>query len=226
VIKDNLFVANGPQTGAVDTRVLLGLQGPQASIIATTSNNLFWAPGAMGMWVNGYAYVSSDIHTTCAYPVFVDKASGNFTLQPTSAGVAAASDGTNMGIQYNASLKLAWLQSAFALPTQQLTDLTTSANITVDPNHWYQVWFYVPTWPFNGLETFVVEGTSLVRDIATLHSNTTWTQPGGPARWITLGRHKATDGTLTITWTHPTSANQIFVRQLPTAAEAYLWVHP
>src|SRR4030095_12188054 len=225
VVKDNIFYSNGALTGAVDTRILLALQGPQASILAANSNNLFWAPGSTATWVNGYTYAGSDIHAFGTPPIFQNEANGDFSLTPGSAGRSAASDGTDMGPRYNGYLNKSWMRRAFQLPTQIADPVTTSASFTVDPAHWYQVWFYIPTSSvWTSTETFVVEGTSLVRDINTLNTDTTWTHPGGPARWITLGRHKATDGTLNITWGHAGSASKIFIRQLPTADEAYQWL--
>jgi hypothetical protein len=224
-VKDNVFYSDGAQTGAVDTRILLTLQGPQASVLAANSNNLFWAPGSTSTWVNAYTYAGTDIHATGSPPLFADPVHGDFSLLPGSPGLAAASDGTDMGIQYNSSLKKRWLAYAFALPTQQHDSLTTSTTFTVDPAHWYQIWFWIPTAaPFAGIETFVVEGDGRQRDIQKLVTDTTWTQPGGPARWITLGRAKATDGTLNITWTNAGSASKVFIRQLPTADEAYQWM--
>jgi hypothetical protein len=224
IIKDNIFYADGALTGVQDTRVHLGLQGPYASIIAASTNNLFWAPSAPSTWVFNYTYDPTDIHAAGAPPVFLNEVIGDFSLASGSAGVAAASDCTDMGVSYNGFLKKSWLRRAFQLPTQLADPVTTSASFTVNPTRYYQIWFYVPNTPFTGLETFVVEGDSRQRDIATLHADTTWTQPGGPARWITLGRARATDGILNITWTNASSANKIFIRELPTPDEAYQWI--
>jgi hypothetical protein len=223
-LKDNLFYSNGAQAGGVDTRILLTLQGPQNQILAQTDHNLFWAPGNTSTWISNYSYHGTDIHSSSQQPIFADPAHGDFSLAAGSPGKGAASDGGDIGIQYNSYLKKTWLRNAFTLPTQQKDNLTTSASFTVDSTHFYQIWFYIPTTPYQGVETFNVEGMSLQRDIKTLTSDTTWTQPNGPARWITLGRAKAADGTLNISWSNPGSASKIFIRQLPTADEAAQWL--
>ena len=76
-----------------------------------------------------------------------------------------------------------------------------------------------------GVETFTIEGdaTNLVRDFA-VHNTPTFVQAGGPARWLTLGRHIAPDGTLNISWTNNLSVDKMFIRQLPTPEEAYGWI--
>jgi hypothetical protein len=162
----------------------------------------------------------------------VNAVGGDFSLTPGSPGKNTASDGKDVGIEYNSFLKKVWLQNAFTLPTQQKNNLTTNTSFTVSPNHYYQVWFYIPlTNPYMGVESFNIEGVTaeLERDIATLVTNTEgdgaqYIQPGGPARWITLGRHRATDGTLNVSWSNPGSANAIFIRQIPTTDEAYSWI--
>src|SRR4030095_6774038 len=93
VVKDNIFYSNGALTGAADTRILLTLQGPQASILAANSTNLFWAQGSTATWVNGYTYAGSDIHAFGTPPIFQNEATGDFSLTPGSAGRNAASDG-------------------------------------------------------------------------------------------------------------------------------------
>jgi hypothetical protein len=230
ILKDNLFYANSAQTGNVDSHVLLTVQGQNAdpSSIAQADHNLFWAPGDPSTWTYGYTFDATDIHSPAQQPVFTDATNGDFSLAAGSPGKGAASDGKDIGIEYNAYLKKSWLRHAFTLPTQQQDNLTTSASFTVSPNHYYQIWFYIPTTnPYQGVETFSVEATSLQRDIKTLSSVPPygqWVQPNGPARWITLGRAKAADGTLNISWSNPGSASKIFIRQLPTADEAYTWI--
>jgi hypothetical protein len=223
-LRDNVFYADGALTGSVDTRILLTLQGPQAAILTTLAPNLFWAPTGRPTWTSGYTFHGTDLATPTAPPQFVNPTQGDFTLVPGSPGTRAASDGSDLGITYNAFLKKAWLQRAFALPTLQRDDLTTSVAVSVSPQHWYQVWFYIPSVAYQGVETFQVEGQTLPRDIRTLTQDPTWTQPGGPARWITLGRHRAADGTLNIAWSQPGSASKLFLRQLPTPEEAVMWL--
>jgi hypothetical protein len=227
-MKDNIFYSNGPTTGQVDSHTLLDQRGPQSATYAQADHNLFWAQGAPSTWTTGFTFHSTDIHSSTQQPIFVDQTNGDFSLAAGSPGKNAASDGTDIGITYNSYLKKTWLNNAFTLPTQRKSGLTTSAAFTVDPNHFYQIWFYIPTTnPYTGIETFNVERNALQRDIGTLVSGSggsQWVQPGGPARWITLGRAKASDGTLNISWSNPGSANQIFIRQIPTAEEAYAWI--
>ena len=156
--------------------------------------------------------------------MFVDPANGDFSLAAGSPGKGAASDRKDIGIEYNNFLKKSWLRNAFNLETQQKDNLGTSASFTVSPNHSYQVWFYIPEADSNVAERFTIEGNTRVRDIAGLTAGTVWVQPGGPARWITLGRHKATDGVLNISWTNAASAEKIFIRRLPNPDEAYDWI--
>jgi hypothetical protein len=219
-LKDNLFYSDSNCTGQ---HYMLSI-GNEAVNIDQADHNLFYAPGG-DKWVSGYTYDATDLHSES--PIFNDAANGDFSLAVGSPGKNAASDGKDIGIEYNRYLKKAWLHNAFNLETQQKDSLGTSTSFTVSPNHWYQVWFYIPE-PDSDLnpETFTIEGTGVDRDIAGLTdpTGTQWVQPGGPARWITLGRHKATDGTLNISWTDTDSCSKIFIRRLPTPPEAYSWI--
>ena len=219
IFRDNLLYSNGAQDGGVDYRVLFTLHDAQSTVLAQADHNMFWAPS--GTWNYGYNYSSTDIHGP--QPIFTNAAAGDFSFVAGSPGKGAASDGKDIGIEYNSYLKKQWLQNAFSLPTQQKSG-TTNSSFTVDPNHYYQVWFYIPVNSAGGTETFNVEGSTLSRDISELTTGSTWTQPGGPMRWITLGPHRATDGTLNISWTNPGSSSKIFIRQIPTTDEAYQWI--
>jgi len=173
--------------------------------------------------VVGYTYRPSDIHNGLQ-PIFTDPANGDFTLAPGSSGKNAASDNKDIGIEYNAFLKKAWLKNVFNLETQQKDGLGTSTSFTVLPNHWYQAWFYIPTSPCGLSETFTIEGKQVKRDVGNITQTAVWVQPGGPARWITLGRHKATDGRLNISWTTSSCAEKVLIRRLPNPDEAYDWI--
>jgi hypothetical protein len=229
-----VFYGSGTLTGSSLGHILWNLDGTQASQLAANDHNLFWGPSAIGTWTTNYTYAGTDIHAAGSQPIFVNAAQGDFSLAPGSPGKAAASDGGDIGVRYNAFLKKGWLGSAFTLPTQLTTGLTaaTSTAFSVNPTRFYQIWFFIPVSSpcAQALEQFTIEGvanTFLQRDINGLVNGTgdvTWVEPGGPARWITLGRHKAPDGTLSIAWQHPNCVEQVFIRELPTALEAYTWI--
>ena len=228
-LRDNVLYADAALSTNFDNRRLLTLGGSQSAILSTASHNLFWAPSAANTWVQSYTYQATDIHA--GQPVFTNVAQGNFSLQTGSPGKAAASDGTDIGIAYNSFLKQTWLQQAFALPAQENLGLTaaTSTSFAVNTARSYQVWFYIPNSPCSQAnEQFTIEGatTDLVRDINGLVStvNGVWLQAGGPQRYITLGRHRATDGTLNVSWQHTNCVERVFIRELPTAPEAYAWI--
>jgi hypothetical protein len=212
--------------------------GESPNPILAMDHNLFWAPGSTSTWFNGYTLHATDIAATGSQPQFVNAAVGDFSLVANTVGTVAngtgGSDATDRGVAYNAFLKKSWLAHAFGLPTQEIaTTGSTTATFTVLPNRHYQAWFYIPdTSPFNGTETFTVEtvGGNQARSrdlnliITGCGSPSCWIQVGGTRRWITLGRASSTDSTLTITRTQLTSASKMFIRLLPTADEAYLWI--
>ena len=202
ILKDNVFYGNTAQS---DFHLLLWMDGQSSSpsSIAQADHNLFWASGDPSTWTHGYTFHATDIHSIAKQPIFADASHGDFSLAAGSPGKGAASDGGDIGIQYNTYLKKTWLSNAFTLPTQQKDNVTTSASFTVDPNHAYQIWFYIPITPYEGLETFTIEGRTQQRDINLLTNGNIWVQPTGPARWITLGRATAADGTLNISWSNP-----------------------
>lgn len=232
ILQNNVFYSEGTLTGGFDDRTLLTTAGTvEATSLATKSHNLFWAPSATGTWVNQYSYVGTDIHAPGSPPVFTNLAAGNFSLQAGSPGKNAASDGTDMGMSYNSSLKSAWSANVMALTPQETTGLTgsTTTSFAVSTTRPSQVWFYIPNSPCARTnEQFTVEGstTDLVRDITTLNATATgvWIQAGGPQRYITLGRHTATDGTLNVAWQTAGCVERVLIRPLPTATEAYQWI--
>jgi parallel beta-helix repeat protein len=225
VVKDNVFYSDDTMTGV---HFLLWREGgTENQQIATSINNLFYAPGLDSTWVIGYTYDATDIHST--QPTFVNAATGNYALALGSAGKAAASDGADIGISYNSYLQESMMARLFALPTTENTGLTgaTSTSFAVATGNYYQVYFYIPSSGIcaQAAEQFTVEGTAgadLVRDITTLTTGTSWVN--GTARYITLGRHIAADGTLNVSWQHTGCVEKVFIRKLPTAAEAYLWL--
>jgi hypothetical protein len=208
---------------------LLTLGGTSESAsLQTKSHNLFWAPSATSTWITNYTYAGTDIHATGSQPLFGNIGAGDFSLQAGSPGKAAASDGTDMGITYNSSLKQAWSAAVMGLAGQENTGLTaaTSTSFTVDSGRPYQVWFYLPNSPCaQSAEQFTIEGSTadLIRDITHLNATTTgvWVQSGGPQRYITLGRHTSNDGTLNVGWQHTNCVERVFIRSLFTATEAY-----
>lgn len=225
-LEDNVLIADFDLIG--DGLRILSLEDSAAQFPGA-DRNLFWAPSASSTWTSNYVYGPNDIHAAGSRPRFVDAPGGDFTLAPGSPGKNAASDGSDMGIEYNQHLKRAWLRKAFALPTRRAHAPRASAALPVDPGHFYQVWFFMPTPAHPGIETFDVEGTPLRRDIHRLTTITEaegaqWVQARGRQRWITLGRHRAVDGTLNVSWSNPASATRIFIRQIPTLEEAYGWI--
>jgi hypothetical protein len=223
--QDNLFYSTDTNSGS---HLSLIVQGAEANQFETRGNNLFYAGGADTTWKSGYTYQASDVHST--QPTFVNAAAGDFSLAPSSAGKAAASDGSDIGITYNQYLVKAKLAQVFGLPTAENTGLTgvTSTSFTVSSGHYYQVWFYIPTSPAScgTAQQFTVEGvtTELTRNFTSLLTGTTWVQSGGPARYITLGRHIAADGTLNVSWQTANCVEKVFIRKLPTADEAFAWL--
>lgn len=218
-LQSNLFYSPDAMSG--QHRLLDIANGTVGSLFSTRGDNLFSAAGSSSSWVTSYAYHATDI--TTSNPLFVDAAGGDFSLQTGSPGKGQAHDGTDIGAQYDAFLKKGWMRRLLMLETQEQNSLGTSASFTVDPSTSYHVFFRVPTTPCSINETFTIEGTTLGRNISTLVSGN-WVQPGGAARWITLGRHQATDGTLNISWTTTTCADDIFIRRLPTPQEAVIWM--
>lgn len=233
-MKDNLFYADHAQeTSGTVAHQLLWMEGqgssPAAFVTNGNADNLFWAPGSDAGWVANYTYAGSDIHATGSEPLFTSASTGDFSLQSGSPGKGAGTGGTDMGIAYNSFLKLAWIQNVFALAPLENTSLSgvTSTNFTVTQHRWYQVWFALPNSPGGGCgEQFTVEGatTDLHRDVTALNI-VDWVQTGGPARYITLGRHRSTDNTtLAVSWENTTCVDKVRIRPLPTAAEAYGWI--
>ena len=81
---------------------------------------------------------------------------------------------------------------------------------------------YIPeSKPYQGIETFTIEGQPIKRDYKNIIAKG-WIGPA-PQRWIYLGTH-ANNGTLDVAWTQASSVRKIFIRQLPTVAEAATWL--
>jgi hypothetical protein len=159
-------------------------------------------------------------------PTFTNTVEGDYTLAAGSNGKGAAHDGTDPGIAWNAFLKKGHMKRIAALETQTDTPAGTSSAFTVDPTAFYQVRFKVgqPSTGCTGTSTaFVVEGTTLTRDMSTTYiRSSTWMQ--GDRAWVALGRHRATDGTLNVSWPHANCVDGIHIRKLPSADEAWIWV--
>ena len=225
IVQDNIFFSPDRQSDWHRTWLVSGDGNVLYPAIKQASNNLFWAPGTNPLdWVIGYTFRSTDIRDPQKQPLFTNPAEGDFSLAPASPGKGAASDGKDVGLEYNIYLKKSWLKNAFTLPTQKKEGLNTSASFSVDPAKYYQVWFYIPVTSCKCIESFNIEGQLLTRDSHGLTSDPLWVQPGGPARWITLGRHRASDGSLNISWSNSASAEKIFIRELPTAEETSRWI--
>jgi hypothetical protein len=225
---DNVFASADNLGGGVN--IFLDVANT-ATQLPGANYNLFWAPSATGTWTSNYTFGANDIHSAGSPPVFVNTTAGNYALAPSSPGYNGASDGTSMGIAWNSDLKQQWAANAFALTTRENTGLTgviTTSFTNVEQNRYYQVYFYVPNSPCaQSAEQFTIEGvggSQLLRNISGLNT-TTWLQPGGPSRYITLGRHRSTtDTTLTVSWQHTNCVERVFIRELPTADEAYQWI--
>jgi Right handed beta helix region len=198
--------------------------------------NLWWANDSTTTnWIGyssaNYAFSAHEIHAFASQPTFTNAAAGDFSLTG-SVGKNAASDGADMGIAYNSYLTSAKLAQAFALTTVQHDSLQGSISDSfagLSTSHYYQVYYWVPSSsPATTTITFTIEGvsTDTVRDMNEIvNSGAPWITPA--SRWITLGRHKTADGTLNISWSGTNAANavdKIFIRKLPTTAEAYAWL--
>ena len=215
IIKDNVFygtIANGGR------QYLWNVDG-WSDAVAKSHHNLFWRPGAISTWNRGVRFHTTDIREQ---PQFVDPQHGDFTLAPGSPGKGAASDGTDIGIAFNSYLKKAWAQHIFALPTQEQTTPDRMVSFPASAAHQYQVYVYIPdTTPFRGVETFTIEDQRIQRDYQNIIGRR-WIGRA-PQRWIYLGTH-ANSGSLNISWTRSDTAAKLFIRQLPTPAEAYAWM--
>ena len=229
-LKDNILLSESSLGGVLQ---ILAVQNQSTQFPGTSANhNLFWATSATSGWTQGYTYGPNDIHASGSRPQFVNAAGGDFTLSATSPGKGAASDGKDMGIEYNQYLKKSWIQNIFALSTQQKTGIAgTSWSFPVSSNHYYAVSFHVPdnSSCYLNPERFTFDDGTVNRDMSTngvrAGNDMYWIQPSGlPSRWITLGRHKAADGTLNISWTRADCADGFVIRQIPTTDEAYSWI--
>ena len=99
-------------------------------------------------------------------PTFVNPAQGDFTLAPGSPGKGAASDGTDIGMAWNAYLKQDWAAKIFALPTvERTTGSAQSLRVETSAAYQYQVYVYLADGTdFRGIETFTIEGWRIQRD--------------------------------------------------------------
>jgi hypothetical protein len=138
-----------------------------------------------------------------------------------SPGKGGASDGSDIGIAYNAYLRKDWAKAVVTLPTQTRAAAGRSVSVPASKAHQYQVYAYVQvSSPHRGIERFKIEGVTVERDLATIISSPDGWVGKAPQRWIDLGTH-ANDGALNITWSQAKSAETFFLRQLPTVEEAY-----
>ena len=153
-------------------------------------------------------------------------------------------DGKKIGIEWNKHLTLAKFQHLLVdLPTQERpTNGETSMTFDVDPDrdqesdpgpnpdldHEYLVWVYIPDDFFRGTEEYRVEGNEVKRNLKELFKDGKNFPTGrfysGHNRYVSLGNHLVSDGKLNVTWNKPNAAERIFIRQLPTRAEAYQWI--
>src|SRR5262249_22267817 len=156
-IKNNVFYSPRSQSG-FHTLINMSGQGATPNAIAFTGNNVWWAPGTESTWHTGYTYQASDIRSQ---PTFTNASVGDFSLKTGSVGKNAATDGSDIGVTYNAFLKKQWLANAFALPTAQNNSLqgSTSTSFSVSTTNEYLIWFYVPDSSSCSInETFTIEG--------------------------------------------------------------------
>jgi hypothetical protein len=175
-----------------------------------------------------WTYAPTDIANFNSPPVFTNASVGDFSLAAGSPGKGVATDtsvGPDIGIAYNTHLKRLWMDRVFARPAEERINVGTPQAFTVDPNHFYQMWFHVPLEPnCNTTDTITIEGVGLTRDIATLNDDV-WTQPTEPGRWITLGRHQSgADGVLNVSWGNNACVDGISIQQLPNSTEAFQWI--
>jgi hypothetical protein len=219
-LKNNLYYSPFPAAG----QTLLKLLNWSESV-KESNYNLFWRPGPIGSWYSSAVKLgSNDIADPAKRPTFVNEAAGEFSLALGSPGKTAASDGTDIGANFNNFLKKQLMKNIVSLPTQEKTAMGTSISFNTSSAHQYQVYVYIPTnSPSTGVESFAVAGKSIRRDLALLNKGR-WLGED-PRRWIYLGTHP-NDGTLNISWQRANAAAKFFIRQLPAVAEAYSWIFP
>ena len=86
------------------------------------------------------------------------------------------------------------------------------------------VFVFIPQSTHSSTETFTIEGGTVQRDYDWWVNQNDWSheRTTGPVRWLWLGQH-FTDGILNISWTLSNSVERVFLRELPTPAEAFGW---
>lgn len=220
--KNNLAIATYTPTGSVHAVMYIDTNNSFLSGDGgEKNNNLFWNPGSSANRFRIYTPAATDIQSQ---PTFVDDVGGDFTLVGGSAGKNGATDGTDIGIAYNAHLRKNRTKALFAYPTTENTGLTgsTSTSFTgLSTSHFYLVHLYAGAC-LQTAEQFTIEGVSslkLQRNFSNLVTEDV-IQPT-EQRYITLGRHKAIDGTLNISWQTNNCVERIHIRKLPTADEAF-----
>lgn len=228
---DNLFYS--PDNDTSGFHKPFGNDAPMAEGFASgqVHHNWVWANDNSNSWILGsYTPQTGDLISFGSAPTFEDAAGGDWEIADGTLGAPGnnpASDSTKRGINWNSFLKRQWALNVWALETRNQATSGSIHNFTaVDPDSYYQVWFYAGACTIN--ETFVIEGETQFRDLTTGNYNDAsqilMQSFGKPARWLTLGRHKATDGTLTVDWGTSNCVERLFIRRLPTADEAYTWI--
>ena len=189
-LKNNLYYSSFPAAG----QTLLKVQNWSESV-KESNYNLFWRPGTIDSWFSSTVKLgTNDIAHPAKRPMFVNEAAGDFSLVSESPGKTAASDGIDIGANFNQFLKKQWMKNIVSLPTQEKSAMGTSISFNTSSAHQYQVYVYIPgTSPSTGVEKFVVEGKSVDRDLTLLNQGK-WLGED-PTRWIYLGTHP-NDGTL------------------------------
>ena len=214
-VKDNLFYSSNANGGSQ----YLWRVDDWSKAIKESHHNLFWRPGSSSVWTSGVTFHSTDIRQQ---PQFVDSQNGDFSLAPNSPGKAAASDGKDIGIEFNEYLKKQWARNISALPSQEKATTGKSLSFSASSANQYQVYVYIPdSTAYRGIETFSIEGNPIQRDYKNIIAGG-WVG-AAPQRWIYLGTH-ANNGTLDVSWTQTNTVGKIFIRQLPTPSEAYSWI--
>lgn len=228
--RDNVFYADPNYD--IAAQKLLTISDPSEAT-SVENYNLFWSAQPTGNWVNGVTYGANDIHGT-TQPTFVDTSTCNYALASGSPGYQVGSDGTSMGISWNAYLKQAWAQKMCELDQSpnKITHTTVSGTFDdftgVSASHYYQVFVYYPSsGGYVGDQHYDVEGNTGRRIRLGYSSGADTLHLGAqdPQRWMYIGTYKTTgDTTLRITWQNSAAATQTRIRKMPTPAEAFQWI--
>ena len=168
----------------------------------------------------------ADIANQSLEPQFTNFSVGDVSLAPGSPGKNAASDGKDIGIEFNAHLKKDWMAKLLALPVGEATvnGKTLNQNVT---NGFYLVGVRIGTNRPNIVETLTIEGISANRDLGWFDFDS---QDWGVRRyaepfhrWHFGGLREVTDGQLNVSWNQNASFDGVRWRWMPPPEEMVTW---